>query len=154
MREFKNGARYLYDPLGQLMAERLMQSNVQADLIVYVPSDKYKEKHVRGFNPAKLLAYRVSELTNIPVSDTLIKFDVAKANKKSDKYERETNILDAFEIKDSSGIQGSSVVLVDDILTTGSTADEASRVLKMNGAKSVTVLCFACTTGSALYDMD
>jgi len=146
MSKYKSGSRYLKDPLGQLMAERFLLSGVQADAIVFVPSTEEKEKHIRGFNPAKLLAFKVSEISKLPVYNCIKKKESTKSSRSSSAFEREINILDVFEFDEKylEKIKGAKLLLVDDIVTTGSTADSISRLLKNEGAAYITVLCFSC----------
>lgn len=164
---FKAGARDKALPVGRIMAERYLSSGLSADVIVFVPSDEEKLKYGRGFNPGELLARRVGELCFIPVIDVLSKKSTGLSMRKMSRTERKTRMLGVYDLKAPSGketdfpseesdelkkIQGAHVLLVDDILTTGSTANEIAALLKDAGASCVTVLVFACGSGSLLYE--
>ena len=67
----------------------------------------------------------------------LIKTKWTKEQSHSNKIDRIINLKGSFQIKDPSEIEGKRILLVDDIITTGVTMDECSRVLINNGAKEV-----------------
>ena len=67
---------------------------------------------------------------------------------KLNKEEREKNIKGVYEIIDKENLQNKRIILVDDIYTTGSTIDEAARVLLENGAQTVYFLCICVGRGS------
>ena len=70
---------------------------------------------------------------------------LASSSLKGGRTAREENLKDAFKVDDPAAVKGKVVLLVDDVLTTGTTANQASKVLKGAGAKAVYVLTFAST---------
>lgn len=110
--------------------------------IVPVPMHWIK-KNQRGFNQSELLAGKIGEITGIPVLRHAVrKRKNTKDQKKLSGQERRTNLKDAFEVSgDFSSIR--SVLVIDDVYTTGSTMDEISRVLKRAGAENVFFLVAA-----------
>lgn len=145
--KFKSGDTYLCKPLGKIMAERLPNKNY--DAIVFVPSSKERIKQ-RGYNQAKLLAKEISKITKIPLLDALEKQETSQM-KKASRIDRLTKLQGSMNVKDNqlSAIKDKRLLLVDDIVTTASTVNEASRVLKSSGANRIDVLCFAC--GNNMY---
>ena len=115
----------------------------QFDIIVPIPlfSSKLRE---RGFNQSVLLANEIGKHFNIPVNNDII---VRTANTKSqtilNKKERWTNIKGAFRIKPSINISNKSILIIDDLITTGATSSEAARVLKENRANTIGILTLA-----------
>lgn len=108
------------------------------DVIVPIPLHKSKLKK-RGYNQAYLIAKKLSDLTNIPVDNSLL-FRVKKTEiqKNLGANERESNLKNAFKIR-SNRVQYLSAMLVDDIYTTGATFSNASEALKGGG-----ITCIYC----------
>lgn len=140
MKDYKyNGKNYLYKPFGELMLKTIENKKIEKDidLILYVPTHKRKEA-LRGYNQAELLANYISKNLDKPLlKDNLIKVRWTKEQSHSNKIDRIINLKDSFQIRNPKGIEGKKILLVDDIITTGVTMDECSRVLINNGAKEV-----------------
>ena len=145
-----NGKKYLANRFALLMKEpleKLIEEGVQIDLIVYVPLFKKRQKG-RGFNQSELLAKELSKLTNIPLSrNNLIRVKDTITQTNLTFKERQSNLDKAFEIVDKSEFKNKNILLIDDVLTTGATADNCSKILKKAKAKNVYVLTFATTDG-------
>lgn len=109
---------------------------MKADALVPVPVHPSRMR-TRGFNQAEELARRLSEKLGIPVNDTILKRSKKTAPQKSlDPSGRLKNLEQAFMAEPvPSGIR--SVILVDDIYTTGSTIEACTRVLKKAGIRHV-----------------
>src|SRR5690606_7948310 len=144
--EFKFRRKIWYaPPLGKLMVRHLQAraDSPRHDLIVPTPlhSSRLRE---RGFNQALELAKRVSRGCGIPLDHRLLEKVRATAPQSSlSARERATNLRLSYRAR--GRIEGARVLLIDDIVTTGHTADELSRVLKQAGASYVEVLCVART---------
>lgn len=113
-------------------------SNKVIDAIIPVPLNKRKERE-RGYNQSDLIASGISSVINIPVLSTVIrrtKYTVTQTHLNAE--ERKKNIADAFEVINAERVRGKRILLVDDIITTGSTIQEIARVLKKNGAEHIT----------------
>lgn len=115
----------------------------QFDLIIPIPLHPVKHRE-RGYNQAELLALELKKLYNIDIN-THILYKIRNTNPHAQlgKKERWTNIQGAFTIKRSEDIRGKSILLVDDLFTTGATAQEAAKTLKHYGASQVGVFCLA-----------
>lgn len=103
-----------------------------------------KKLRLRGFNQAELIINFFQKFLNFPKVDLLEKIKDTKnqAELKNLKLRKE-NIRNCFSLKKHSIPLDSSIILVDDIVTTGSTAQEACKVLKKNGFKKVYLLTLA-----------
>ena len=100
---------------------------------------RYRE---RGYDQATLLAVELSKVLKRPLTDRYLTRERATARQVGlSDSDRDKNVRGAF--KASSKVRGHSVVLIDDVLTTGSTAREAARVLRAAGAVQVSVLTLA-----------
>lgn len=144
---FKNGGAYLKEYLSSLLA-KAAEELPKYDCITYVPMTK-KAKKRRGYHQTKLLAACLAERTGVPAVDALEKIRETEVQKGLSRKERANNLKACFKIRDKSLVKGKSVLLVDDVLTTGATADEASRVLLKAGAAQVLV----ATVASVEYKM-
>lgn len=113
------------------------------DIIIPVPIHKSR-KAQRGYNQTQLIASKLAEYINIELcNNVLVKNKNTIAQSKLNKQKRIENIKGAFDILNLEKVQGKNVLLFDDIYTTGSTANECSRVLKKAGAKTVGILTIA-----------
>ena len=115
------------------------------DCIVPVPLHPARFRE-RGYNQAGKLAEALAKKTGLPVSEGLIRVKMTKRQAKLSISGRAGNVSDAFAIKLS--YEGRRVLLVDDVITTGSTLNACAAALKATGALSVTALTFA---GSRYY---
>lgn len=134
-----NGKSYLYKPLGEIMCDTIIKNNIKdhIDLIIFVPSHRVKEA-IRGYNQAELLAKYISKKLGIPLShNNLNKIRKTKEQSHLTRMDRMNNLKDSFRLKDRFEIRDKRILLIDDIITTGSTMEECSRVLMDSGAREV-----------------
>ncbi len=109
--------------------------------LTYIPASKSALRR-RGFDHMELIAQEFSSLSQITLKLVLQKRD-NKDQRKLSKFERKDNMKDAFKIIDPSSIEGASILLLDDVITTGATINEAAKSLKEGGVMRVDVLAFA-----------
>lgn len=151
IRSYKyNGKNYLYRPLGQIILNTYCKMNIQIDKVAFVPMHRRKEA-LRGYNQAELLAKYISKKMDKPLIKDLIKIKSTKEQSNLNKVERIENLRNSFKIKNNKSINGLRILLVDDIITTGGTMDECSRVLKEAGAKEIIGL--AITSSKKIKDV-
>ncbi len=132
--------------LGALMARRMARNRPatrEAPLLVPVPTT-LRRRRFRGYNQAEILALDLSRLLDRPFLKALRRPGGASQVRLTPR-ERARNVREAFQpvVETSSRIRGRSVILVDDVLTTGATARSAAGVLGELGAGEVHVLTFA-----------
>ena len=121
-------------------AARAIRSNsvyLSADVITWVPRDPKSVRYF-GFDQAKLLAESLSGMLGIECEELLIRTKKTVAQKKLDRRQRKENVKDAFNCPVKRF--GGEVLLVDDMITTGSTVSAASSALKKAGFDKVLVL--------------
>lgn len=126
------------------MAVRLSEEirGMRADVLIPVPVHP-RRKRVRGFNQAELLAKCLGERLEIPVrTDLLVRVKNTRPQKELGSLGRLNNLLSAFAVKQRDR-NFDRVVLVDDIYTTGSTAEACTRVLMAAGVGQVFIVCAA-----------
>lgn len=140
--------RYLAEYFARYMAQTYAESGFNCDVIVFVPMAKKRERQ-RGYNQARLIAEELSKLIGLPIADVLRRNRYTENLARMTRTEREKAVAGTMDYA-GEPIVG-KVLLVDDVLTTGFTASECSKLLKKNGAERVDVLTFA--TGRALVKL-
>lgn len=136
---------HLAQPLGNLLTA-LMRNNGslgKASLLVPVPLDgrRYRE---REFNQAYLLAQVVSHYFGIPISfRNLRRTRTALPQTQLNRKQREENIKGLFQVKKAKEYRGKTILIIDDVFTTGSTANECAKVISQAGAREVNILTVA-----------
>lgn len=110
------------------------------DLVTFVPTSPLR-KWMRGYNQSEVLARRAAERCGLPCADCLRRRPFGKRQSRmSSDQERRRNAAHAFLPRDGVRLDGKRVVLVDDILTTGATAEVCARLLLHLGASEVCLL--------------
>ncbi|QIB68202.1 ComF family protein [Aminipila butyrica] len=139
-----NGCAYMGDKLGKIMLDRIRLEQLSVDLVVAVPMHP-KNRRKRGYNQSELLAKVVAEgLGVVYNSQVLIRRQYKAPMNKLGAEQRYANIQNAYALAGNAAfLQSKSVLLIDDIYTTGSTVDECSRLLKEAGAGVIYVLTLA-----------
>ena len=136
--KFENGV-YLKNPFGKLIYENLDKSLLEKmDYIAYVPSSKKKIRQ-RGYNHSKLLAEEISKYSNIELFDKLYKIKNTKSQHFLSLEERSINLKDSFSV--DGDLSGKSVLLIDDIHTSGATVEECYKELRKSNCKFVWIVC-------------
>lgn len=133
--------------LGCAMAEALSHEyprGTGADIIISVPMTKARRKK-RGFNQSELLASELSKQTGIPFEKLLIRVVESEHQHSLSLEERKKHSKDYYRVTDNSRVKGKSILLVDDIITSGSTLSSCSQSLKDAGAKSILCVVAAMT---------
>ena len=119
----------------------------RADALIPVPLHKSKLR-TRGYNQAEVLAEELSVLTGIPVFPDLIeRVEKTAPMKDLSAAERQNNLKRAFKIR-RNDVKLSTIIIIDDIYTTGSTIDAVSRELKRAGVQRIYFLTLAIGRGT------
>jgi len=146
--KFKNGKAYLKDYFSSLLFEKL-KTFPDFDAIVNTPADG-RTKFLRGYDQTFLLAKELAAKTGKPfLSGAVVKTRRTKSQKFLSQNERRDNLKGSFTVKKRKAVRGKTILIVDDVLTTGATADELSRVLLAAGAKTV----YLATVASVEYKL-
>jgi len=103
-----------------------------------------RRQNARGFNQAELIARWASDYLAFPVKNVLVrKRNTPFQARLTDDRARHNNVRDAFCVQGSGGVSEKNIILVDDVVTSGSTLKEAARACWNAGARSVYVLTLA-----------
>ena len=107
------------------------------DLLIPIPLHRVKQRS-RGFNQSELIVDAIAEVTSIEKDNSmLIRHRYTKNQAALPMRERAANVKGAFRVINKMKIKGKKIILVDDVITTGSTMLECIKVLKEAGAKDV-----------------
>ncbi|MCZ2391775.1 MAG: ComF family protein [Acidobacteria bacterium] len=119
-------------------------------IIIPVPLSR-KREHERGFNQAEKIARVVSRYSGVPVCSNALQRTVHTPMHRAgmDDRAREMTVEKAFSVVRPELIRDKSILLVDDVMTSGATADACASILKKNGASSLIVLTIARAVRSA-----
>ena len=139
----KSSARRFAEPLGLLMVAAAGNDPdyLLCDSVCFVPSDRKKIAQ-RGYNPAEVLARSVAVHFYRPLEDRLLKVRNTLDQDTVRGADRWSNVVGAFAVKPGHATTG-RVLLVDDVLTTGATANFCAGALRKSGASEVYLLVAA-----------
>ena len=149
VKKFKTGAAYLKDYFADGIFKKL-KNFPEYDCIVGVPMTP-RAKRKRGYNQSELLAKAVAERAKKPhIRGVIEKFKETGAQKNLTRKERSENLHGCFKVVKREEVVGKRVLVVDDILTTGATADEIAKTLLKAGAAAV----YLATVASVEYKIE
>ncbi|NLU00421.1 ComF family protein [Pseudomonas lundensis] len=147
---FKHNSRW---PFGRLLAallsqsllDRYQQAQPRPDVLLPVPLSAARQRQ-RGYNQCVMLGQWLSDHLDIPCqAHWLLRTQDTPAQQALDAKARKRNLLNAFALGPDAQVRGLHVALVDDVLTTGATAQSLALLLLKAGAKRVDVYCLART---------
>ncbi|MCX8073529.1 MAG: phosphoribosyltransferase family protein [Candidatus Binatia bacterium] len=132
--------------LGELLLHSSPINPSQYDWVIPVPLTRDRLRW-RGFNQALLLARFLAPANQIG-PDVLERWKATAAQAELNRRDRQENVRDAFRVRPSwaTKIRGASVLLIDDVMTTGATVHECSAALRRAGAENVDVVVLARVT--------
>jgi len=140
-----SGEFHLRNLLVNWLEEALSDPRVSTeafDSLVPVPLHPTRIRE-RGYDQIAALVGLLGERSRKPVSLCLRRSRYTESQTRFSRKERLQNLQNAFELRKGTSVLGKRLLLVDDVLTTGSTLDECARVLKSHGAKSVCAVTVA-----------
>lgn len=144
-----NSERYIAKYLSAFLVDVFVDEKINCDIVTCVPLSK-KRRRARGYNQAEEIAKYFCERLELDCDmSILVKVKEIEPFAKSTASERIEMVSGAYEAVKPELIQDKTVLLIDDVLTTGSTTSEVSKTLVEAGAKEVIVLTFASTALSS-----
>lgn len=137
--DFKFKGKLSYgEIISEIMTEKILEKNLKDQVITYVPMHKKKEGE-RGYNQSKILAEKIARNLDLPCQDVFEKVLDTKFQVGLKKFDREENLRGAFHVKNYA----EEIIIVDDVITTGATISELTKIAKKAGIKKVTALIAA-----------
>lgn len=142
------GKKFIAKYFGELVYKTYTDWGIVADVVIPVPLHRIRQKK-RGYNQSELIADRFSELSGVPINiDIIYRTKETPNQTRLKKSERERNLLGVFEINKSKKLKGKTLLIIDDIFTTGSTANEISKMLLKFKPSAIYVI----TPGKTIYN--
>ena len=141
--KFNNKSHLAYT-FSKDMAECVKEdfNDIKFDFICYVPFSPLQITE-RSYNQSQLLAEELSKTLNIPIKNALVKLFDVKTQHDMAIMQRKGNVHGIYDVKDGFDVKGKTILLVDDIMTTGETLNNCALILKIRGAEKV-----YCTTAA------
>jgi len=137
-------ATWAVGPLGELGREALRDTRLDPAYDAFVPVPLHPlRRRARGYNQSELIARALAAPTKTRVLPALSRVRNTSTQTHFDRKERMQNLRGAFLLRKNAGVSGMHLLLIDDVLTTGSTLDECARVLLAAGAAKVDALAVA-----------
>ncbi|NLD18939.1 MAG: ComF family protein [Clostridiales bacterium] len=140
-----NGKSYLGKKFGDILYDRMSCENIDADVIIPVPIHRRRERK-RGYNQSALMAESLAKKMEKPfLGDAVVRTRETALLRSLSPVERESALRGAFAVCSGAleKVYNKKVLLIDDIYTTGSTADSCSKTLLEAGAEAVLLLTLA-----------
>lgn len=141
------GMKEVGTELGKIYGSILKSSDFICDIDIIIPVPLHPDKQKkRGFNQSEIIADGISINTGIPVdTQTLCRKELNPTQTKRSRYERWANVEGIFSLENPDVVIGKHILLVDDVITTGSTVEScANELLKIEGVRvSVVALAYA-----------
>lgn len=133
----KNKAKYFSMEIIRLI--KAVTPDMKYDFVAYVPMGE-KQYKIRKYNHSKLIAELVADEIGIPCFGIITKIKENKVQHQLNAYERADNVKGVYDVIESLDLNEKTILLIDDIFTTGSTLNECCKVLKINN--SIKIYCF------------
>ncbi|MCS7184229.1 MAG: phosphoribosyltransferase family protein [Patescibacteria group bacterium] len=131
-----NSYKEIFIWLGRLISTEIKIINLKNFYLTYVPTTVKIEKE-RGFNQAKILAQEISRILNLPIFEKIKKIRETEFQSHLNYQQRKENIQNCFQVISSPP---KNLIIVDDIITTGTTLFELAQKLKESGCKNIMAL--------------
>jgi ComF family protein len=129
--------------VAKIISDYLLSDINNSDFIIPIPIHK-RRLLKRKYNQSVLIARFIKKFTKIPIkTDIIVKLKNTRPQSLLSMEERKLNLHNAFSIKDHSIIKGSKIILLDDVVTTGSTVASCAKLLSKYMPDKITVISFA-----------
>lgn len=147
-----NGKEHIAYNLSKDMAKSVKSdfADLQFDYMCFVPFTAV-QKIRRNYNQSELLAEHLSKALEIPLKRILVKLFETDTQHSKNIRNRRGNVFGVYDVKDGADVKDKTILLVDDIKTTGATLDECAWILKIRGAKAVYCVTAALTGKEKRY---
>lgn len=140
---YKDSAKpFIAEYMAKFMYEKFLEKGIEADKVCFVPSSE-KKTSLRGYDAMRCVAEEFCRLSRLPLSDVLFRKEGLDQTEVLPE-ERKDNVKDKFL---SRGPVEGTILLLDDVATTGATIGECAETLCKHGAEKVVALTFAFARG-------
>lgn len=130
---------------GKHFAHLLRGEPVSKHVELIIPVPLHRRKRIqRGYNQTEAIAKGISESLNIPAEfDALVRATHTSSQTRKSRFERWRNVDEVFQVKNPDLVKGKRILIVDDVVTTGSTIEASANALLEAGCLSVSAACLA-----------
>lgn len=130
IKKFKyENSTYLAKAFVEILYEFILEENLDFDYISYISMYK-KDEYDRGYNQSKLLAELLATKFDKKLVNLADKIKTTKHQNKLDKEERKTNLQGAYSVRPGLDLENKTILIVDDLVTTGSTFSSIGKIVK------------------------
>ncbi len=132
--------------LGRIYGNKIIEIGFKEEFDFIIPIPLHKKRfNKRGYNQSNYFAKGISKILSIPWNDKYIirKINTKSQTKISDEWNRWQNIKNAFEIKNAKSLKNKNILLVDDVITSGSTIESCAHELLKNGVANISIATIA-----------
>lgn len=133
------------DVIVSFMVKVIQENNIKFDSVTFIPMTQ-KALRKRGYNQSRILAKMISDKFDVELIDCLKKVKETKDQIGLDGNSRWENLFSSFKIKNFNKVSNKTILIIDDVVTTGATSYYCAEELLNNGAKQVKVLTAAKTS--------
>lgn len=137
-----NNSKFIATCFSKMLYDEFLKTDWQVDLVCPVPLFVKREKQ-RGYNQSELLCDEFKKNGFVVDKTNLVRVKNTQTQTELTYKERQENLENAFKVIDKSKIKGKTILLIDDVFTTGSTLKHCSKELKKAGAIKVYCLTIA-----------
>lgn len=138
-----NGNSFYSETYAEIVCSAFTSGELDCDIVTWVPLAR-KRMRKRGYDQAMLIAKGIADRLAVPCLRTLVKVkNIRPQSSVGDAAERRNNIKNAYVPYEKYDLRGKKILLVDDIVTTGSTFSECARVLRNSGASVIKAVAVA-----------
>ena len=131
---YKNYSKFFAEVMAKGVTQKF--GNIKFDCITYVPL-RPERKRSRGYNQSECIASDISSIINVPCEELISKIKSNHIQHELDFSSRIENVKGVYAVKNERAVKGKTILLCDDIITTGSTLRECAKTLLESGAKEV-----------------
>lgn len=142
---YKNYSKFFAEVMAKGITKKF--GNIKFDCITYVPL-RPERKRSRGYNQSECIASDISSIINIPCEELISKIKSNHIQHELDFSSRIENVKGVYAVKNEQAVKGKTILLCDDIITTGSTLRECVKTLFESGAKEV----YCCAVATAFLN--
>lgn len=136
-----NSAKYLAEPLAYQLYAKFNSLNWKVDIVTSVPLHANRQK-ARGYNQSSELAKEFCRLTKLKFKELAVREIDNPSQTELNLKDRKNNVKDIFRLTNEA-IKGKSILIIDDVYTTGATVNELAKLLKKANAIKVYILTLA-----------
>jgi ComF family protein len=135
--------------LGEELGVCLDNSSLYSDISMLVPVPLHPAKErMRGYNQSEYIAYGISNIMNLPIEKrNLIRTKYTQTQTRKSTAERWENVKSVFDVRDKSRLNGEHILLIDDVITTGSTIESCASTILNSCTCKVSIASIGYTSG-------